>query len=108
MVREKIIRALTPRWLSAHWFELDVLAGAGTYIKEFVHGDLGRTRPSVADLLSAPPPSVAASSDASNDASDASNPTAGGAAAAVRRPKRCRTDILELDVLAVHTTGVLA
>ena len=39
MVREKIIRALTPRWLSAHWFELEVLAGAGTYIKEFVHGD---------------------------------------------------------------------
>lgn len=24
---------------------------AGTYIKEFVHGDFGRTRPSLADLL---------------------------------------------------------
>uniref|UniRef100_A0A914S5R7 tRNA pseudouridine(55) synthase n=1 Tax=Parascaris equorum TaxID=6256 RepID=A0A914S5R7_PAREQ len=24
---------------------------AGTYVKEFVHGDFGRTRPSLADLL---------------------------------------------------------
>ncbi|KAK5985785.1 hypothetical protein GCK32_021643, partial [Trichostrongylus colubriformis] len=24
---------------------------AGTYVKEFVHGDFGRTRPSMADLL---------------------------------------------------------
>lgn len=24
---------------------------AGTYVKEFVHGDFGRTKPSLADLL---------------------------------------------------------
>lgn len=24
---------------------------AGTYVKEFVHGDFGRTRPSLSDLL---------------------------------------------------------
>lgn len=28
-----------------------LLASAGTYIKEFVHGDLGRTVPSVGSLL---------------------------------------------------------
>ncbi len=28
-----------------------LLASAGTYIKEFVHGDLGRTSPSVGSLL---------------------------------------------------------
>lgn len=29
-----------------------MLASAGTYIKEFVHGDLGRTSPSIGSLLS--------------------------------------------------------
>lgn len=28
-----------------------MLASAGTYIKEFVHGDLGRTTPSIGSLL---------------------------------------------------------
>ena len=28
-----------------------MLASAGTYIKEFVHGDLGRTSPSIGSLL---------------------------------------------------------
>ncbi|KAK4803933.1 hypothetical protein SAY86_003750 [Trapa natans] len=51
--REKII----------HWMKIDQIAGssqyfilhlctqAGTYIKEFVHGDLGRTYPSVGSIL---------------------------------------------------------
>jgi tRNA pseudouridine synthase 10 len=30
---------------------LHVLASAGTYIKEFVHGDLGRTTPSIGSYL---------------------------------------------------------
>ena len=30
---------------------LHILASAGTYIKEFVHGDLGRTLPNVGSLL---------------------------------------------------------
>lgn len=29
---------------------LNVLASAGTYIKEFVHGDLGRTLPNIGSL----------------------------------------------------------
>jgi tRNA pseudouridine synthase 10 len=30
---------------------LHVLASAGTYIKELVHGDLGRTTPSIGGIL---------------------------------------------------------
>ena len=37
---------------SSHFFVLELSTQAGTYIKEFVHGDLGRTRPSLGDLLS--------------------------------------------------------
>ncbi|KAI4498879.1 hypothetical protein M0802_006054 [Mischocyttarus mexicanus] len=33
------------------FFVLDVKTQAGTYVKEFVHGDLGRTKPSLCDLL---------------------------------------------------------
>ncbi|XP_043272714.1 tRNA pseudouridine synthase Pus10 isoform X2 [Venturia canescens] len=32
-------------------FVLDVKTQAGTYVKEFVHGDFGRTRPSLGDIL---------------------------------------------------------
>lgn len=32
-------------------FELRVTTEAGTYVKEFVHGDFGRTKPSVGDLI---------------------------------------------------------
>ncbi len=32
-------------------FKLFVKTQAGTYVKEFVHGDLGRTRPSVQEIL---------------------------------------------------------
>jgi tRNA pseudouridine synthase 10 len=32
-------------------FKLDIKAQAGTYIKEFVHGDFGRTQPSLGQLL---------------------------------------------------------
>ncbi|CAD6196686.1 unnamed protein product [Caenorhabditis auriculariae] len=37
--------------LDKHHFLTRVETQAGTYIKEFVHGDFGRTRPSLADLL---------------------------------------------------------
>lgn len=35
----------------AHWFELHMVAQAGTYIKEFCHGDFGRTTPDMGSLL---------------------------------------------------------
>lgn len=33
------------------FFVLDIKTQAGTYVKEFVHGDFGRTRPSLCDIL---------------------------------------------------------
>lgn len=30
-----------------------MVTGAGTYVKEFVHGDFGRTKPSVGDIINA-------------------------------------------------------
>ena len=51
MVREKLIHALQLHLVSRHSAVLEVWASAGTYIKEFVHGDLGRTSPSVGSLL---------------------------------------------------------
>lgn len=32
-------------------FQISIITQAGTYIKEFVHSDFGRTSPSIADLL---------------------------------------------------------
>mmetsp|Transcript_9144 Transcript_9144/g.13711 ORF Transcript_9144/g.13711 Transcript_9144/m.13711 type:complete len:95 (+) Transcript_9144:1490-1774(+) len=32
-------------------FDLDLTTEAGTYIKEFVHGDRGRTKPFLGDIL---------------------------------------------------------
>ena len=37
--------------LSPHFFLLHMTTTAGTYVKEFVHGDMGRTRPCLADVL---------------------------------------------------------
>ncbi|XP_031835606.1 pseudouridine synthase 10 [Nomia melanderi] len=35
------------------FFVLDIKTQAGTYVKEFVHGDFGRTKPSLCDILKA-------------------------------------------------------
>nr|CDJ89251.1 Hypothetical protein CBG20788 [Haemonchus contortus] len=37
--------------IDSHHFLLRLVTQAGTYVKEFVHGDFGRTRPSMAELL---------------------------------------------------------
>lgn len=34
-----------------NFFILDLTTQAGTYVKEFVHGDFGRTKPSVCEIL---------------------------------------------------------
>lgn len=38
-------------YINPHHFILEIEASGGTYIKEFVHGDLGRTRPNVGEIL---------------------------------------------------------
>ncbi|EGC34102.1 hypothetical protein DICPUDRAFT_98330 [Dictyostelium purpureum] len=48
MVRDKKVEKLKATYISPHFFTLDIInAQAGTYIKEFVHGDLGRTTPNI-------------------------------------------------------------
>jgi tRNA pseudouridine synthase 10 len=49
--RERRIEHIEARLLSPTEAELDITAEAGTYIKEFVHGDGGRTAPSISAKL---------------------------------------------------------
>ena len=50
--REKIIYKLNIKEIiNPHFFILEVKSSAGTYIKEFINGDLGRTCPSLCDIL---------------------------------------------------------
>jgi tRNA pseudouridine synthase 10 len=52
MSRKKVIHSLkVTKWFNPHFFVLAIESSAGTYIKEFVHSDLGRTTPSVGSLL---------------------------------------------------------
>ena len=51
MVRDKVIHRVRVEWLNEKFGVCFVLSSAGTYIKEFVHGDLNRTRPNLNSLL---------------------------------------------------------
>jgi len=42
---------MTPERLDSHSFNLFLKTQAGTYVKEFVHGDFGRTKPNLGNLL---------------------------------------------------------
>ena len=41
IVREKVIHSMSSELISSRIFILDMDTSAGTYVKEFVHGDLG-------------------------------------------------------------------
>ncbi|MDO9538322.1 MAG: tRNA pseudouridine(54/55) synthase Pus10, partial [Thermoplasmata archaeon] len=49
--RERKLEKIEARQVSPTEAEFDITAEAGTYIKEFVHGDGGRTVPSIAASL---------------------------------------------------------
>ena len=51
MVRERTIHAMRAERLSSRFLQLDLTTQAGTYVKEFVHGDFGRTLPNLGSLL---------------------------------------------------------
>lgn len=53
-VRRRQVRQARLTAMSPDGFTLEVTAEAGTYIKELVHGDGGRTTPSLAGLLDVP------------------------------------------------------
>ena len=47
LTRDKMVFKMKAQYINDHFFILHLLASAGTYIKEFVHGDLDRTYPNV-------------------------------------------------------------
>lgn len=49
--RTRCIITLSACRISDHWIRLRMSTSAGTYVKEFVHGDCGRTYPSISSLL---------------------------------------------------------
>ncbi|CAL1296093.1 unnamed protein product [Larinioides sclopetarius] len=49
--REKLLHSMQAKIISDHLLQLKLETQAGTYVKEFVHGDFGRTRPSLGTLL---------------------------------------------------------
>ena len=51
MTRERTVHRMAAVRLSPRFLQLDLTTQAGTYVKEFVHGDLGRTVPNVGSLL---------------------------------------------------------
>ncbi|KAG7464310.1 tRNA pseudouridine synthase Pus10 [Solea senegalensis] len=50
-VRQRVVHSMNVRFMDAHHFHLELKTQAGTYIKEFVHGDFGRTKPNLCELL---------------------------------------------------------
>ncbi|MBN3304819.1 PUS10 synthase, partial [Amia calva] len=50
-VRQRLIHTMQARFLDQHHFTLHLRTQAGTYIKEFVHGDFGRTKPNLCSLM---------------------------------------------------------
>jgi tRNA U54 and U55 pseudouridine synthase Pus10 len=46
-----IIKCKVTNILNPHFILLEIISSAGTYIKEFIHSDLGRTHPSLCSLL---------------------------------------------------------
>ncbi|KAG7345898.1 pseudouridylate synthase [Nitzschia inconspicua] len=51
IIRERQILNATATRLDDHHFWLSLTTSAGTYVKEFVYGDLGRTQPSISSLM---------------------------------------------------------
>jgi len=49
--RPRLLYWLEAKLINSHYFRLRLSTQGGMYIKEFVHGDLGRTQPSVKSLL---------------------------------------------------------
>ena len=51
MKRKKIVHSMHAERINAHFMILELTTSAGAYVKEFVHGDRGRTTPSIGSLL---------------------------------------------------------
>ena len=51
LAREKVIHSVKISAVNEHWMIVDLETQAGTYVKEFIHGDCGRTIPNLGSLL---------------------------------------------------------
>ncbi len=51
LLRERVVKNVEYRILGKRRLELIIECDAGTYVKEFIHGDNGRTKPSIAEIL---------------------------------------------------------
>lgn len=51
MTRQRVIHELGAKQEDEHHLRLRLVTQAGTYVKEFVHGDLGRTRPNLGSIV---------------------------------------------------------
>ncbi|KAK7488356.1 hypothetical protein BaRGS_00020330, partial [Batillaria attramentaria] len=51
--RDRVVYTMRAERTSGLQFRLDLTTQAGTYVKEFVHGDFGRTQPNLGTLLQA-------------------------------------------------------
>jgi tRNA pseudouridine synthase 10 len=49
--REKNVLKMKAVYINSHYIQLRLVTSGGTYVKEFVHSDFGRTYPSVSSLL---------------------------------------------------------
>ena len=47
MTRPRAVTDIQAELIDDHHFKINMTTQAGTYVKEFVHGDLGRTEPSL-------------------------------------------------------------
>jgi len=53
-VRKKMIHEIAGKFVNSYLFEFTIETQGGTYIKELIHGDNGRTSPSFADVFEVP------------------------------------------------------
>jgi len=51
LARQKIIHSMKAQYINERHFLLHLCTSAGTYVKEFVHSDFGRTMPSLCSIL---------------------------------------------------------
>ena len=51
LTRVKVLHSVEWSVINAHWLQIDIVTSAGMYVKEWVHGDRGRTVPSLSSLL---------------------------------------------------------
>ena len=51
MTRAKVLYEMEWEVINAHWLQIDIVTSAGMYVKEWVHGDRGRTVPSLSSVL---------------------------------------------------------